>query len=83
MPQKIKPTGSQKTKFYIHFVIFAIATIAMVMIHRNLSAHHWVYPLHAWFIAAWALALLGHGCAVFGSYDDPGMDEYHRQENNG
>lgn len=83
MPQKIKPTGRQKSMFYVHCVIFAIATVIMVMIHKKQGEHHWAYPWHAWIIAAWGLSLIGHGCAVYTSYDDPGMDEYQRQSHNG
>ncbi len=83
MPQKIKPTGRQKTMFFIHFIVFAIATVVMVMIHREQGKEHWAYPWHAWIIAAWALSLIGHWCAVYTSYEDAGHKEYTRQENNG
>lgn len=83
MPRKITPTASQKRSFYIHCVVFAIATAAMFFIHHMQQAEHWAYPWHAWVIAAWALALLGHGCAVFASYSDHGMEEYQRQSANG
>jgi hypothetical protein len=83
MPKKLKPTGRQKSIFYIHLVVFAIATVVMVMIHREQGREHWAYPWHAWIIAAWALSLLGHGCAVYFSYEDKGHEEYKRQEING
>ncbi len=83
MPRKVVPTAGQKRTFFIHFVVFAIATVIMVMIHKKQGEHHWAYPWHAWIIAAWGLSLIGHGCAVFTSYEDKGMEEYHRQEHNG
>ena len=81
MPRKIIPTASQKRKFFIHLIVFAIATVIMVMIHRKQGEHHWAYPWHAWIIAAWSLSLIGHWCAVYTSYEDKGMEEYHRQDN--
>ncbi len=83
MSDKIKPTARQKSIFFIHFVVFAIGTTVMFMIHHQQGREHWAYPWHAWIIAAWALSLIGHGCATFLSYKDPGMEEYHRQSNNG
>jgi hypothetical protein len=83
MPPKLVPTASQKRKFYIHCVVFAIATIAMVLIHHKQGEHHWAYPWHAWIIAAWGLSLIGHGCAVFTSYEDKYHQDYKRQEFNG
>jgi hypothetical protein len=83
MPEKIKPTASKKRLFFIHAIIFIIATIAMVMIHHEQGKEHWAYPWHAWIIAAWGLSLIGHGCAVFLSVEDKGSDEYYRQANNG
>jgi hypothetical protein len=79
-PRKIKPTAGQKRIFIIHFIVFAIATVIMVMIHKKQGEHHWAYPWHAWVIAAWALSLVGHGCAVFTSYEDKGHKEYKNQE---
>jgi hypothetical protein len=83
MPQKIKPTGRQKSIFLVHFIVFAIATVIMVMIHKEQGKEHWAYPWHAWIIAAWALSLIGHWCAVYTSYEDHGHTEYTRQEKNG
>lgn len=83
MPQKIKPTGRQKSMFFLHTIIYAIGVIIMVMIHHKQGEHHWAYPWHAWIIAAWGLSLIGHGCAVFLSYDDKGHDDYRRMEQNG
>ncbi|MBS1771666.1 MAG: 2TM domain-containing protein [Bacteroidetes bacterium] len=82
MIQKVKPTGKQKTMFLIHFVIFAIATIAQIMLYDK-GATSWVYPWPAWTIAAWGLSLIGHWCAVYTSYEDAGHKEYTRQEHNG
>jgi len=83
MPRKIVPTAGQKRTFFIHLIVFIIATIIMVMIHRKQGEHTWAYPWHAWIIAAWGLSLIGHWCAVYTSYEDPGMDDYKRQESNG
>jgi len=78
MPNKIKPTGAQKSKFYIHFVIYLIASVAMLTMY-NKGATEWVYPWPAWIVAAWGLAVIGHWCAVFTSYEDKGMTEFNRQ----
>ena len=78
MPNKIKPTAAQKSKFYIHFVIYVIASAAMLMLYDK-GATEWVYPWPAWIVAAWGLALIGHWCAVYTSYEDKGMDEFRRQ----
>lgn len=83
MPQRLKPTGRQKSIFLVHFIVFAIATVVMVMIHKEQGKEHWAYPWHAWIIAAWGLSLIGHWCGVYRSYEDHGHDEYRRQENNG
>lgn len=83
MSRKIIPTAAQKRTFLIHFIVFAIATVIMVMIHRKQGEHHWAYPWHAWIIAAWGLSLIGHWCAVYTSYEDKGLQEFERQENNG
>lgn len=82
---KILPTGRQKSIFFLHLAIFIVATIAMFMIHggQEKAAKAWVYPWHAWPVAAWALAVIGHLCALWTSYEDHGMDEYVRQTNNG
>lgn len=83
MLQKIQPTGRQKSMFFLHVIVFAIATIIMVLIHKKQGEFEWAYPWHAWIIAAWGLSLIGHGCAVYTSYEDPGHEEYRRQEKNG
>lgn len=83
MPQKVKPTAGAKRTLAIHFVVFAIATVIMVMIHHKQGEHHWAYPWHAWLIAAWGLSLIGHYCAVFFNYEDRNLDEFNRQVNNG
>lgn len=83
MPRRIIPTAKQKRGFYIHLVIFAIATAIMFMIHHKQGEHHWAYPWHAWIIAAWGLSLIGHWCAVYTSQEDKGYADYHRQEKNG
>ncbi len=83
MPPKLKPTAGQKRLLLIHFIVFAIATVIMVLIHKKQGEHHWAYPWHAWIIAAWGLSLIGHGCAVFTSEEDKGSDEFYRQTKNG
>lgn len=79
---KIKPTGKQKSIFYIHTAIFAVATILSWMLYDK-GVEGWAYPWPAWTTAAWGLSLIGHFCAVFLSWEDPGHDEYMRQEVNG
>jgi hypothetical protein len=83
MPKKIVPTAKAKRNFAIHFVVFAIATVIMVLIHRKQGEHGWAYPWHAWLIAAWALSLIGHWCSVFFDYEDQGLIEFNRQVNKG
>lgn len=82
---KINPTSGQKRLFYIHLIVYIIATIAQILIHRGQesAAKGWVYPWHAWIIAAWGLGIIGHMCALWTSYEDPGMVEYERQTQNG
>jgi hypothetical protein len=81
MPRKLVPTAGQKRNFFIHFIVFAIAVVIMVLIHKKQGEDGWAYPWHAWIIAAWSLAILGHFCAVFRSYEDKCYDEYRRQSN--
>lgn len=83
MPRKLTPTAGQKRTFLLHFIVFAIATVVMVMIHKKQGEHHWAYPWHAWIIAAWALSLIGHWCAVYTNYEDKGLEDYRKQESNG
>lgn len=82
MPNKIQPTGRQKSIFLVHFVVFALASAFMLMTYDK-GATSWVYPWPAWIVAAWGLSLIGHWCAVYRSYEDRGHTEYTRQENNG
>ncbi len=63
----------------LHFVVFLIASAVMFFIHHKQGETEWAYPWHAWIIAAWGLSFIGHFCAVFFSYEDPGNDEYKRQ----
>jgi hypothetical protein len=79
MLRKLKPTAKQKRNFLIHFIVFAIGVIVMVMIHHKQGEKEWAYPWHAWVIAAWGLSLIGHWCAVYTSYEDKGFDEFIRQ----
>ena len=83
--KKINPTGRQKGIFVVHLLIYLVATAVMFFVHHKMEAeqHRWVYPLHAWIIAAWGLAVIGHGCALWTSYEDAGMDDYVRQTQNG
>ncbi|MBS1585385.1 MAG: 2TM domain-containing protein [Bacteroidetes bacterium] len=81
MPNKIKPTGAQKSKFFIHLVIYLAASAAMILLYDK-GATEWTYPWPAWIVAAWGLGVIGHGCAVYTSYEDKGMEEFTRQANN-
>jgi fatty acid desaturase len=80
MPKKLKPTAAQKSKFFIHLVIYVAASAAMLLLYDK-GATEWVYPWPAWIVAAWGLTVLGHGCAVFTSYEDKGMNEFRHQAN--
>ncbi len=84
-PRKVPPTAAQKRLFFIHLVIFAIATIAMFMIHaaQEKAAGTWFYPWHAWPVAAWSLAVIGHWCALWTTYEDKGLDDFNRMVQNG
>ena len=66
--------------FFIHFVIFAIVSAASFMLYDKGANGHWAYPWPAWTVAAWALALLGHWCVVYTSYEDKGYDTYRQQQ---
>ncbi len=79
MPKKVKPTGKQKSMLALHAVIFAVATAASIMLYDPHDGH-WAYPWPAWTVAAWALALLGHYCVVFTSYEDKGYDIYRAEQ---
>jgi hypothetical protein len=79
MPKKIKPTGKDISKLVLHCVIYAIVTAICWMMYDPHNGH-WAYPWPAWTTAAWGLALLGHFCIVFASYEDVGYDTYRRQD---
>lgn len=79
---KIIPTGRQKMIFVVHLIIFIIANAIMWMTYKG-GAKGWVYPWPAWITAAWGLAIIGHMCALWTSYSDPGMEDYMRQTQNG
>ncbi len=83
--RKIPPTAAQKRGFFIHLVIFIIGVVAMFMIHagQEKAAGTWVYPWHAWPVAAWALAIIGHMCALWTTYEDKGLTEFNRMVENG
>jgi hypothetical protein len=80
MPKRIAPTGRQKSLVFLHFAVFAIATVACWALYQGKSTE-WAYPWPAWTTAAWGLLLLGHFCVVFASYEDKGLTEYERQDN--
>jgi hypothetical protein len=79
MAKKLKATGKDKSMLLLHFVVFSIATAASWMLYDKHNGH-WAYPWPAWTTAAWALALLGHFCIVFTSYEDKGYDVYREQQ---
>ncbi|XZF16504.1 2TM domain-containing protein [Chitinophagaceae bacterium MMS25-I14] len=85
MPQKIKPTSRQKSIFFLHVVVYIVVTAIIWYLYKAEGdrTHKWVYPWQAWITAAWGLSLIGHWCALYTSYEDKGMDDYHRQANNG
>ena len=82
---RIIPSAAAKRTFFIHFIVFAIAVIAMVLVHRSQVKANggWAYPWHAWVIAAWGLGIIGHMCALWTSYEDPGMMKYEREKTQG
>ena len=79
MPKNIKPTGKQISMLMLHFVIFAIASAASLMLYDK-GAHGWAYPWPAWTVAAWGLCFIGHACIVFTSYEDKGYSVYRKQQ---
>ena len=79
MSKKIKATSKGKSMLMLHCVIFAIGTAASWMLYDPHNGH-WAYPWPAWNTAAWALALLGHYCVVYTSYEDKGYDVYRHQQ---
>jgi hypothetical protein len=82
---KIIPTSRQKMIFFVHLIAYIIGVIVMVMVHgsQEKAARAWVYPWYAWPVAAWGLAVIGHFCALWASYEDPGMKDYEVQAKNG
>lgn len=84
-PRKVPPTGAQKRVFFIHLAIYIVAVIAMFVIHagQETAAGTWVYPWHAWPVAAWSLAIIGHWCALWTTYEDKGLDDFNRMVHNG
>lgn len=83
--RKVPPTGAQKRVFFIHLVIYIVAVIAMFVYHgmQEKAAGTWVYPWHAWPVAAWSLAIIGHWCALWTTYEDKGLDDFNRMVQNG
>jgi hypothetical protein len=84
MPAKIIPTSKQKSTFMLHTIVFLIANIALWAFWWFVQGanHTWVYPWGIWVTSAWGLSLIAHWAAIFTSYEDPGAEEYVRQENN-
>lgn len=84
MPSKVAPSSSQKSKFYMHFVVFILANAAIWLYWYFVQGakEKWVYPWGIWITAAWGLSLLGHWAALFTNYSDNGNDEYIRQTKN-
>ncbi|MBS1615715.1 MAG: 2TM domain-containing protein [Bacteroidetes bacterium] len=82
---RIIPTAAAKRNFFIHAVIFVIGVVTMVMMHKSemKAQGGWAYPWHAWVIAAWSLGIVGHMCALWTSYEDPGMLKYEREKKQG
>jgi len=62
----------------IHIIIYAIAVVIMWTTYDK-GQTHWTYPWPAWITAAWGLAVLGHLCIVFRTYEDKGMKTYRDQ----
>ena len=79
MPKKIKPTGKQISMLALHAVVFAVVTAASWMLYDKHDGH-WAYPWPAWTTAAWALALLGHFCVVFTSFEEKGYEVFQQQK---
>ena len=81
MPNRIKPTGKQKSMFFIHLVIYLVGFAAMWLTYDK-GVEGWAYPWPAWITAAWGLGVIGHWAIVYRSYEDKGQTEYKRQEAN-
>jgi hypothetical protein len=79
MSKKLKATGKDKSMLLLHTAAFAIVTALSWMLYDKHDGH-WAYPWPAWTTAAWALALLGHFCIVYTSYEDKGYDVYRKQQ---
>ncbi len=82
MSKKMKPTGRQKSIFLVHLIVYAIACFIMWTTYDK-GVVGWAYPWPAWITAAWGLGLIGHGCGLFRSYEDKGMEKYLRESQNG
>jgi hypothetical protein len=82
MPSRIIPSAKDKSRFAMHVVLFVIANLALWAYWYFVQGanHKWVYPWGIWITAAWALALIGHWCAVYTNYEDEGSKEYLRQK---
>ncbi len=84
MANRIIPSSGAKSKFMMHVVVFIIANAAIwaYWYYGQGANHQWVYPWGIWLTAAWALSLIGHWCAVYTNYEDPGVEEFKRQASN-
>lgn len=84
MPNKIAPQSKDKSKFFMHVVLFILANAGMWAYWYFVQGanHEWKYPWGIWITAAWGLSLIGHWCSVFTNYEDAGIKEYERQANN-
>jgi hypothetical protein len=81
MLKKVPPTAAAKRLFVIHLLIFIVINAIMWLTYKG-GNPGWVYPWPAWITAAWALAVVGHACALWTSYEDKGFDEFIRQTKN-
>ncbi len=77
MANKIIPSAKEKSRFFVHLIIFLVASVVMLLTY-DMGATQWVYPWPAWIIAAWGLVVLAHACLTFYSYEDPELDEFNR-----
>jgi hypothetical protein len=84
MPEKLIPSGKQKSLFMIHVVVFLLANAALWAYWYYVQGANktWVYPWGIWITAAWGLSLIGHWAATFTNYSDAGNEDYLRQLKN-
>ena len=84
MPSRVVPSSGQKSKFILHLIVFLLANTGMWLYwyYGQGAKDHWVYPWGIWITAAWGLSLLGHWAVTYRNYEDRGVQEYLRQQNN-